>query len=63
MTGYMELVRIIYIYVLIQEGIVKGVYSIELLNIQVKISHNGYKCLKYSYNEYPIQFRGDRSEK
>ena len=33
MTGYIEPVKIVYIYILIQEGITKGVYSIELLNI------------------------------
>jgi hypothetical protein len=44
-------IRELHINFFIKEGIIKGVNSVKLINVKVKISYNSYKSFKNTYSE------------
>jgi hypothetical protein len=48
----MKTIKVLYINFFIKESIIKGVNSIKLINIKVKIYYNSYKSFKNTYSEY-----------
>jgi hypothetical protein len=52
MARNIKTIKVLHINVFIKESIIKGVNSIKLINIKVKISYNYYKSFKNTYNKY-----------
>jgi hypothetical protein len=48
----MKTIRVLYIDFFIKESIVKGVNSIKLINIKVKIGYNSYKSFKNTSSKH-----------
>jgi hypothetical protein len=48
----MKTIRVLYIDFFIKESIVKGVNSIKLINIKVKIGYNSYKSFKNTCSKH-----------
>jgi hypothetical protein len=51
MARNMKTIRESYINFFIKEGIIKGVNSVKLINVEVKISCNSYKSFKNTCSE------------
>ena len=48
----MKTIKVLYINFFIKESIIKGVNSVKLIDVEVKISYKSYKSFKNIYNKY-----------
>jgi hypothetical protein len=48
----MKTIKVLYINVFIKESVIKGINSIKLINVKVKIGYNCYKSFKNTCSEY-----------
>jgi hypothetical protein len=51
MARNIKTIKVLHINVFIKESIIKGVNSIKLINVKVKIGYNCYKSFKNTYSK------------
>jgi hypothetical protein len=47
----MKTIKVLYINVFIKESVAKGINSVKLINVKVKMGYNCYKSFKNIYNK------------
>jgi hypothetical protein len=51
MAKNIKTIKVLYINIFIKESVIKGINSIKLINIKVKIGYNCYKSFKNTCNK------------